>query len=303
MPQNRRQFIKNALGGTVALSTAPLLNACDSKQITLTILHTNDVHSQIEALANDHWEWPGKGGFSKRAALIDDIRKSADFTLLFDCGDIFQGTPYFNFYKGKLEIELMNRMGYDAATIGNHEFDNGITELSKRIKEAQFPFICSNYNFNETPLSELTLPHKVFKKGAIKVGVVGLGIELEGLVNSASYGKTKYNDPLITAEKTAEYLKNHEKCDYVVCLSHLGFKYKSEKVSDVQVAEKSKNIDLILGGHTHTYMEKPAIVKNAIGKDVIINQAAYSGVCLGRIDVNFTNSKPVTSTLNTIYHV
>ncbi|MCU4174985.1 bifunctional metallophosphatase/5'-nucleotidase [Carboxylicivirga sp. N1Y90] len=303
MPQNRRQFIKNALSGTAAISTLPLLNSCSNKQAKLTILHTNDVHSQIEALANDHWEWPGKGGFSKRAALIDDIRKSAEHTLLLDAGDIFQGTPYFNFYKGKLEIELMNKMHYDAATIGNHEFDNGIVELSKRVKEAKFPFISSNYDFNETPLHGLTFPYKVFNKGAIKIGILGVGIELEGLVNSASYGKTKYNNPISVAEKTANHLRNNEQCDYVICLSHLGYKYESEKISDHSLAEATSNIDLILGGHTHTYLEKPTKVKNAIGKEVIINQAAYSGVCLGRIDVSFTNAKPITSTLNSIYHV
>lgn len=303
MPQNRRQFIKQLAAGTAALSTAPLLYSCAKQPVTLTILHTNDVHSQIEPLPNDHHKYPNRGGFAKRAKLVENVRKECEHLLVLDCGDIFQGTPYFNFYKGKLEIELMNKIGYDAATLGNHEFDNGIEELAKQVKNAKFPFLCSNYNFDNTPMSGLTLPYKTFIKGNIKVGIMGLGIELKGLVNTDSYGNTSYSDPVQIANKTASILKSKENCDYIICLSHLGYKYKDDKVSDVVIAEKSTDIDLILGGHSHTFMDKPAKVKNQSGKDVFINQAGWGGVQMGRLDITFGKNKNQAIVLNNIYHV
>ncbi len=303
MPQNRRHFIKQLVTGTAALSASPMLFSCSKKQVNLTILHTNDVHSQIEPLGADHHKFPNGGGFAKRATIVSEIRKNAEQVLLLDCGDIFQGTPYFNFYKGKLEIELMNKMAYDAATIGNHEFDNGIEELARQVKNAKFPFVCSNYNFEDTPMKGLTLPFKTFDKGEIKVGVFGIGIELEGLVNSKAFGNTKYADPIQIANATAKVLKDKEKCDYVICLSHLGYRYRDNKVSDVVVAESSKDIDLILGGHTHTFMEEPAKVKNSDGREVLINQVGWGGVQLGRLDVTFSNQGTQATVLNRICHV
>jgi len=303
MMQNRRRFIKQLTAGTIVAAALPQFYSCSGKEVTITILHTNDVHSQIEPLAADHHKFPNGGGFAKRAALIEKIRQENKHVLLFDCGDIFQGTPYFNFYKGQLEIELMNKMRYDAATIGNHEFDNGITELAKQIKKAEFPFLCSNYLFDDTPLEGKTLPFKTFKKGAIKVGVFGIGIQLEGLVNKDFYGNTIYLDPIAAANKTARMLKEKEGCDYVVCLSHLGYKYRDDKVSDVNLAENSSHIDLILGGHTHTFMQEPAIVNNTIGKEVVINQMGWAGIYLGRLDISFTVKNKQPSVLNSVYHV
>jgi len=303
MIHNRRKFIKQLGAGAFTAAVAPQLYSCSQKEVRLTILHTNDVHSQIEPLPEDHYKYPNGGGFAKRAALVDKIRQENEHVLLFDCGDIFQGTPYFNFYKGELEIKLMSRMRYDAATIGNHEFDNGIEELAKQLQKASFPFICSNYIFKNTPLENMTLPFKTFTKGPIKVGVIGLGIELDGLVNQDRFGNTQYLDPIDVANKTAKVLKEEKNCDYIIALSHLGFKYDDEKISDFKLAEKSSFIDMILGGHTHTFMTEPETVKNKIGKNVVINQVGKSGIFLGHLNITFSKDANNPTIMNTIYHV
>lgn len=303
MIQNRRRFIKQLTTSTLAAATVPHIYSCSNKEVKITILHTNDVHSHIEPLAADHYKFPNRGGFARRAAIVHKIRKENDHLLLFDSGDIFQGTPYFNFYKGKLEIELMNKMKYDAATIGNHEFDNGAKELAIQVKNARFPFICSNYIFDKTPLEGLTLPYKTFEKGSVKIGVMGLGVELKGLVDPDLYGNTQYTNPVEAANKTARVLKEQEGCDYIVCLSHLGYKYNNDKVSDVVVAKNSSHIDMILGGHSHTFMKQPDKVKNQNNKEVIINQMGWAGVYLGRLDIIFSKYKKQPQILNSIYQM
>nr|WP_321451199.1 metallophosphatase [uncultured Carboxylicivirga sp.] len=303
MIQNRRKFIKQLGAGTLTAAVVPQLLSCSKKEVRLTVLHTNDVHSQIEPLPADHHEYPNGGGFAKRAALVEKIRQENDNVLLLDCGDIFQGTPYFNFYKGELEIKLMSKMGYDAGTIGNHEFDNGIEELSKQIKKANFPFICSNYVFDNTPLEGLTIPYKTFIKGPLKIGIMGLGIELDGLVNNDRFGNTQYINPIEVANNTAKLLKEKEKCDYIIALSHLGFDYAYDKVSDKKIAENTSDINMILGGHTHTFMKEPAIAINKVGKEVIINQVGKSGIFLGRLDITFSTENKQPTVLNTIYHI
>lgn len=303
MSINRRQFIKQLSAGAAVATIAPQLYSCSDKNVKITILHTNDVHSQIEPLPADHYKFPNAGGFAKRAELIQKIRQENEHVVLLDCGDIFQGTPYFNFYKGRLEIELMNKMKYDAATIGNHEFDNGIQELSSQIQRANFPFICSNYNFEQTPMEGLTLPFTTIQKGPVKIGLIGLGIELEGLVSPDSYGNTRYSEPIEIANKTAQLLKSKEGCQFIICISHLGFEYESDKVSDVKLAQNTSDIDLILGGHTHTFMDQPKMVKNQKQVDVMINQMGWGGVNLGRIDVSFSNKTSETTVENKVYHV
>jgi 5'-nucleotidase len=233
----------------------------------------------------------GLGGAARRAALIKKLRGEEKNILLLDAGDIFQGTPYFNFYGGELEMKLMSSMGYDAATIGNHDFDNGMDGLLKQLPNANFPLINANYDFSNTVLKNKTIPYKIFKKQGVKIGVFGLGIELKGLVAKELCKDAVYNDPLSIGNKTAAILKNDEKCDYVICLSHLGYKYKESKVSDIVLAENSKNIDLIIGGHTHTFLNEPDIRKNQDGKPVIINQVGWAGIMLGRVDVFFERGK------------
>jgi len=290
--------------GAAAIGAVPLLNSCQSGPVKITILHTNDVHSHIDPFPSNDSRWPNQGGFARRAQLINQIRQDEEHVLLLDCGDIFQGTPYFNIYKGKLEIDLMNKMGYDAATLGNHEFDNGIDALANNVKRAKFPFICSNYDFANTPLDKATLPSLIINKGALKIGIIGLGIELAGLVNPKSYKETKCLDPIEIANKKAASLKNEEGCDLVIALSHLGYKYNSDQVSDVKVAQGSKNIDVILGGHTHTFMEEPDYITNSDGGKTVVTQAGWGGIYLGRLDIELVpQSKKAATVLNAIYHV
>jgi 5'-nucleotidase len=215
---------------------------------------------------------------------------------LLDAGDIFQGTPYFNFFGGELEMKLMTEMGYDAATIGNHDFDGGIDGLDRQLVYANFPLLVSNYNFDNTLLNGKTKEYKIFKKGGLKIGVFGVGIELEGLVPKSLYKETIYNDPLNAAQKWATMLKQDENCDYVICLSHLGYKYgpNENKISDRILAENSTNIDLIIGGHTHTFLKEPERLKNKDGNPVLVNQVGWAGIVLGRLDVYFERNKKGT---------
>lgn len=291
---NRRHFIKNMSSGALLLGTGGFsLEALAGKPeiVKLTILHTNDVHSRIDPFPMDGTSNQGLGGAAKRATLIKKIRTQEKNILLLDAGDIFQGTPYFNFYEGELEMKLMSQMGYDAATIGNHDFDKGIEGLEKQLVHAHFPLINANYDFSNTVMRGKVQPYKIFKKDGVKIGILGVGIELKGLVPQSLSKETVYNDPLSIANKTAEFLKKEMKCDYVICLSHLGYKYKDTKIDDVKMAQNSRHIDLIIGGHTHTFMDKPDILKNLEGQPVLINQVGWAGIMLGRIDVFFERTK------------
>ena len=297
---NRKSFIKNSIYGSAAVGIALNNFSCSSHK-NITILHTNDVHSHIEPFSKNHSEFPNKGGFERRATLISEIRRKNPNTLLFDAGDIFQGTPYFNFYGGEIEFKLMSMLGYDAVTIGNHDFDNSIDGLDKQLPNAKFDIISSNYDFKNTILESKVSNYKIYNKSEVKIGVFGLGIELEGLVSKDLYKETKYLDPIDIANDTAKKLKETENCDLVICLSHLGYKYEKfpNKVSDLNLAKSTRNIDLIIGGHTHTFMNKPVIVKNSIDNDVLINQVGCFGLFLGKVDFFFDkeNNKKFKSNL------
>ena len=286
---NRRKFIYSS--GLASLSVMGL-NSCNlnSRNLKITILHTNDVHSQIEPFPTNHNQYPNKGGFARRASLFEEIVDLNPNTLIFDAGDIFQGTPYFNFFQGDLELGLMKKMGYNAATIGNHEFDAGLKTLKQNIINNNFQFISSNYDFTNTELEGLVDEYKIYKKEGVKIGVFGLGIELKGLVNPLLFKETKYNDPLDVAKDMTSKLKFEKGCDLIICISHLGHQYQIDKISDTKLAKLTSNIDLIIGGHTHTLLKEPLILKNSLGEEVIINQVGSSGVFVGRIDFNFTNN-------------
>ena len=285
---NRRKFIYNS--GLASLSVMGL-NSCNlnSRDLKITILHTNDVHSQIDPFPSSHNLYPNKGGFAKRASLFQELITINPNTLIFDAGDIFQGTPYFNFFQGELELNLMKKMGYNAATIGNHEFDAGLKTLKKNILNNNFQFISSNYDFTNTELEGLIDKYKIYNKGGIKIGVFGLGIELKGLVSPLLYRETRYYDPVDIARDISSKLKFEKGCDLVICISHLGHQYQNDKISDTELAKLTSNIDLIIGGHTHTLLKEPLILNNYLGEEVIINQVGYSGIFVGKIDFNFTN--------------
>lgn len=289
---NRRKFLRIiTLGSGAALLSfngfGQLLS--NRKSTKLTILHTNDTHSNIDPFPRNHAKFPGMGGVSRRHALIQKIRQNEEHVLLLDCGDIFQGSPYFNMFNGELEMKLMSEMGYDAATMGNHDFDIGLDGFKKAKRHAKFPFLCANYDFSETILNGETKRYEIFQKGDLKIGVFGVGIELNGLVSSTNFEKTKYINPVESANLVSKELKQ-KGCDLIICLSHLGYDYPdSTRISDRKLAKDSRNIDIILGGHTHTFLEKPTIEKNKKGKGVLINQVGYAGLYLGRIDIDITS--------------
>lgn len=286
---NRRNFIKTGVIATAATALSlDTLDALASGEVKkLTILHTNDVHSRIEPFPMDGSRNQGLGGVARRAALIKKVRLQEPNVLLLDAGDIFQGTPYFNLYGGELEIKLMSDMGYDAATMGNHDFDNGVEGFYRQLPHANFPILVSNYDFSDTVMHKSTQPYKIFNKQGLKIGVFGIGLELKGLVGEQNYKGTIYQDPILKANEMADLLKNEFKCDLVICLSHLGYKYADNKVSDQTLALNNDNIDLIIGGHTHTFLREPQDVKNRAGKITTINQVGFAGINLGRVDYYF----------------
>lgn len=290
----RRNFIQQtaATGAFIGLGGLSLSFSENSKK-HITILHTNDVHSHIEAFGPNDPRNANMGGIARRATLIGQIRNENPNTLLLDAGDIFQGTPFFNFYGGELEFKLMSMLKYDAATIGNHDFDNGIDGLFAQLPHADFDFISSNYDFRNTIMDGHILPHQILIKDGVKIGIFGLGVELQGLVNSHLYKETKYLDPVEIATDMARILKEEKKCNLIICLSHLGFDYKSDEISDVKLAKATKDIDLIIGGHTHTFLEKPEIHINKAGKKVLINQVGCFGLYLGKIDFYFDKENKI----------
>ncbi|RAV30041.1 bifunctional metallophosphatase/5'-nucleotidase [Sinomicrobium soli] len=284
----RRDFIQHTSASAAFLSLGGFsLSSCTPENTAkhITILHTNDVHSHIDVLPDNDPRNPGKGGVSRRATLIERIRRENPNTLLLDAGDIFQGTPYFNYYGGELEFKLMSMLRYDAATLGNHDFDNGIDGLYAQLPHADFDFIIANYDFSDTVMDTHTRPYKVFTRDGIKIGVFGLGIQLKGLVNDNLYKETKYLDPVEIAQDMSTVLKRDENCDVVVCLSHIGYRYRdNNRPSDIMLAENTENIDIIIGGHTHTFLDRPTICHNRKGEKVLVNQAGCFGINVGRID-------------------
>ena len=294
--ETRREFIKKA-GAASLLTMVPAadLLAGDLHSVKkITILHTNDQHSRIEPFeVSDDPTYSNKGGFARRAHLIHQIRQKEENVLLLDAGDVFQGTPYFNFYGGELEYKLMTQMGYDASTIGNHEFDNGLIGIKNQLPHAGFDIISSNYDFSNTILDGKFKPYQIYKRSGIKIGVFALGIELQGLVGRDMYEETRYLDPIEIARDMVQILRNEKKCDLVICLSHLGyeFSYEPDKVCDIYLAQKTSEIDLIIGGHTHTFLQEPQEYQNKDGKTVLVNQVGWAGLFLGRIDFYLQNGK------------
>jgi len=292
---SRRNFLRKAtwLAVGAPLVSWPVAAKGKGGSRKLTILHTNDTHSQMEPFAANHPRYAGMGGIARRAALIKEIRQQEQNVLLLDSGDIYQGTPYFNLFGGSVEFKAMSMLGYDAATMGNHDFDIGLDGFLRNLPDASFPFICSNYDFTNTILNGRTITHRVFVKGGIRIGVFALGIELSGLVDRPLYGETRYLDPVERATDMVRLLREEQKCDYIICLSHLGYQYATlpAKINDIELAKKTSGIDLILGGHTHTFLDEPVAYTNMAGQLVLVAQTGFGGIRLGRIDVYFDERK------------
>lgn len=281
-PMKRTLFLYSFLFVLISLSA--------QKTTKLVILHTNDTHSQIEPTDSNAVRYADMGGYARRMGVINNIREQEDQVLLVDAGDFSQGTPYYNFFKGRIEVEGFNRMKYDAVTLGNHEFDNGMDTLAAILSLAKFPIVCSNYDVSETSIATYTKPYIILKKGSIRIGIMGLGVEPLGLIMESNYKGMIYNDPIKTAQEISTLLKKREKCDVIVCLSHLGSVATSSRVNDFDIALQTEYIDVIVGGHSHSLLENIK-APNSKGKNVVIAQMGRSGFFLGRIDLELTALK------------
>lgn len=261
------------------------LNAVAQKRIV--ILQTNDCHSQILPFNKNLADKTKAdlGGFTRRVAYVKQQREKNPDLLLFDSGDFSQGSSYYNLFKGDVEIGLMNIMHYDAATIGNHEFDFGLDNMARIFRMAEFPIVCTNYDFKGTVLEDIVKPYVVLKRNGLKIGVFGLSPKLEGLVVKENYGSIKYLDPVSSARDVVKILREKEKCDFVVCLSHLGWKTGDEEPSDERLIPLTDGIDVVLGGHTHSYVTPMDMVYNSKGNNVLISQNGKSGMYISRFDI------------------
>lgn len=256
-------------------------------QKSITLLHTSDTHSCIEPISkNDlNADQAGKAGYLRRAALVDSLRNITPDLLLLDCGDFSQGSAYYSLFKGEVEVKLMNLMRYDACAIGNHEFDNGLENMARLFRMAQFPIICSNYDFTGTPVEGLVKPYTIIERGGLRIGILGVSPRLEGLVAKATYGNTRYTDPAEAAQPIVDLLRKQEKCDLVICLSHLG--YTDAPESDITFIQKTRGIDVVLGGHSHTYFPQVKYLPNADGHLIPLDHQGKNARFVGKIVLEF----------------
>jgi len=261
---------------TFVYLTALLLCLACTPQDHLTILHTNDTHSQIEPKSN------GRGGYARRMGLIRKERAADKHLLLVDAGDFCQGTPYFNFFHGRVEIDALNKMGYDAVTLGNHEFDNGLDTLAAVLKEATFPVVCANYDFSGTAMEGVVKPYTIVRKGGLKIGIFGLGCNPKGLISDKNFLPARYLPPYPVAQATADTLRA-QGCDIVVCLSHMGTCGKAkEDVCDTAMVARTRGINAVIGGHTHKLYDNLRVA-NLDGDSIPVCQMSKSGEYIGKI--------------------
>lgn len=268
----------------VLLFFAGILNSQNRK---IVILHTNDTHSNIMPSDPGAARQPDMGGYARRLGVINQIRAQEELVLLVDAGDYWQGTPFFNFFGGRVEIEGFNRMQYDAVTLGNHEFDNGVDSLALMLSKANFPVVVSNYDVSSSVLAPIVKPWLVLEKGGLRIGIMGLGVNLENLIVDRHKVGVHYKDPVQVAREVSTYLKMNEKCDLIICLSHLGSDSTKLAVNDFDIARQTEHIDVIIGGHSHQLLVDVNIT-NAAGKTVLLQQMGRNGFYLGRIDVELS---------------
>ena len=293
LPQSRAQLFSTSAWSAIS---APLLDVAAGETL-ITILHTNDTHSQIDPLPENDKQYGGKGGVARRATLVKRVRKENPNTLLVDAGDVFQGTPYFNFYKGEVEYKSMSLIGYDVVTLGNHDFDNGVDALVAAMKFANFDFVSSNYDVQGTPLETRVKRYVVRVLGGVRVGLFGMGVSPDNLITPQNFKGVKYMDPVKSARDVVEVLRQRERCNLVIGMSHLGYfpNAKEDEIGDTQVASQVDGIDFIASGHTHTFMQSPVLTKQPSGNDTIIFQVGKSGIYVGRIDFKLKAGKVVAS--------
>lgn len=270
---------------TLLLLCTCLLTSAQEKYVV--VAHSSDTHSCIEPISNNHQDksLANKAGFARRDMMLQQLReRHKERVILVDCGDFSQGSVYYNLFKGEVEVQLMNEMKYDAVLIGNHEFDYGLENLARLIQMADFPFICTNYDFSGTPVEGLVKPYIIIERAGVRVGVLGVSPELKGLVSKKYYGKTKYRKPAKAVQPVIDLLRHKEQCDLVICLSHLGFLEREEAVPDF--IAKTEGIDVVLGGHTHSEFKEPISIKNKKGKDVVLNHIGKNGQWIGTLTID-----------------
>jgi 5'-nucleotidase len=269
----------------------------------VTILYTNDTHARIDPFPVNAVNHAGLGGASRRATLIKRIREYSPHTLLLDAGDVFHGTPWFNLFDGEKDLQLMSLMGYDAMCLGNHEFDNGLDGFAEVAPAADFPFLCANYKVDGTPLDPFVRQFIIKEKAGVRFGIFGLGIRLRGLVQPELYGDIRYANPVAWAEVLTEYLRETYSCKFIICLSHLGYHYDDERIDDRKLASRVDGIDLIIGGHTHTFLDQPEAIVTPNGGTTLVTQAGHSGIRLGRIDLDLNGYGDIKSVISHQYTI
>lgn len=291
---NRKDFLKKAFwisaGSPFLLNSIPFRKQNAAPPL-ITILHTNDTHARIDPFPDNAIRHAGLGGIARRATLVNKIRSVQPNTLLLDAGDVFQGTTWFNVYGGSVDLELMSEMKYDAGVIGNHEFDNGPDGFAEAAKKASFPFLSANYAVRKTPFDPYVQKFMVKERAGFRIGIFGLGIRLDGIVDKKLIGNVQYRDPEIWADGMVSSLKKTHRCDYIICLSHLGYHYDDSRIDDKKLASRVNGIDLIIGGHTHTFLDHPVVLQTPEGGQTAITQAGHSGIRLGRIDLSVSDEK------------
>ncbi|NBC28344.1 MAG: bifunctional metallophosphatase/5'-nucleotidase [Bacteroidetes bacterium] len=284
---DRKAFLKqSAAYAAGSLFFAPLLGSPGSTNQQLTILYTNDTHARLDPFPENAREFAGLGGIARRANLIKEIRKRQEHVLLLDAGDVFQGTPWFDLYGGEVDLELMSTIGYDAMAVGNHEFDRGLLGLADAAQKASFPLLAANYSVHKTPLNGVVQRFVTRRIAGVKVGIFGLGIELQGIVDPKRYGSVQSRDPIVWANGMVTSLRRYHNCDVIICLSHLGYTYEGSRMDDRAIAKQVEGVDLIIGGHTHTFLDSPAEILNPGGTRTLVTQMGHSGIRLGRIDID-----------------
>lgn len=286
---SRGRFIKQALAFSAGAITFGSFQSAISSFYSiagaLTILYTNDTHARLDPFPANSLEHAGLGGIARRANLVRQIRKSQKHVLLLDAGDVFHGTPWFDVYGGEVDLELMSEMGYDAMAVGNHEFDHGLNAFAEAADKSTFPILAANYGTRNTPLNDIIRRFIVKEVAGLKVGIFGLGIRLNGVVDAKLYGSVQSRDPEIWASGMVKSLRQYHNCDLIICLSHLGYSYNDRRMDDLTIARKIAGIDIIIGGHTHTFLDSPKRVINPEGKTTFVTQMGHSGIRLGRIDI------------------
>ena len=276
----RNSVLKGLLSALVIISCS-----LDANARKLVILHTNDTHSQIEVVRSG--KGIGKGGVHQRAEFFAKIKAENENVLILDAGDYNQGTPYFTVFKGDLEVQVMNELGYEVVTLGNHEFDNGLDELARRLKNAKYTTVCANYDFTDTPLKDIIKPYVVIERGGLKIGIFGITTDLKTLVAKQNIKGMVYEDAYEVTDAMALKLRKELGCDLVIALTHIGYSGYPNQLSDINLAQKTENVDIIIGGHSHTFLKSEKIFKNRAGKDIVVVQAGAQGEYVGCLEIEY----------------